>query len=112
MIPGIEEILHGLLAGKYTEEQCVAWINAHIELAADRDGLRDHFAAQAMQARLTAGWSSPQPTNAAYRTWRADQPAGADESYNVYIAAEAYAAAEAMLAARAASIGAAMKGTP
>lgn len=53
MIPGIEEILHGLLAGKYTEEQCLAWLNTHMELAADRDGLRDHFAAHALTALLS-----------------------------------------------------------
>ncbi len=34
MIPGIEEIIAGLLAGTYTKEQAQSWLNTHMELAA------------------------------------------------------------------------------
>lgn len=72
MIPGIEEILHGLLAGKYTEEQCIAWLNTHMELAADRDGLRDHFAAHA-PPRHPSWRSDSLQDSIDWRWWYADK---------------------------------------
>lgn len=36
MIPGIAEIIAGLLSGQYTAEQANAWIQTHMELAVER----------------------------------------------------------------------------
>ena len=33
MIPTIEDIVKGLIAGTVTEQQALAWLNTHIELA-------------------------------------------------------------------------------
>jgi hypothetical protein len=53
MIPGIEDIVAGLIAGEYTQEQANAWLVQHAEGAAnDR---RDMFAALAMQGYVARG---------------------------------------------------------
>lgn len=56
MIPSIEEILAGLLAGNYTLEQSAAWIYRHQEMAAeagDAKAVRLQIAAMAMQGLLS-----------------------------------------------------------
>jgi len=82
VIPIIEDILRMLLAGDIDQAQAQAWIDRHIELAAEVDGLRDHFAGLAMQGAFT----SPIDSSAI----------GKD-----YIAEHAYLMADAMLKARA-----------
>lgn len=83
MIPGIEEILRMLLSGQIDQQRAQAWIERHIEMAAETDSLRDHFAAAALPGALMA---------------RAD----ADGDFNpAAVAAAAYIAADAMLKARA-----------
>jgi hypothetical protein len=49
VIPGIAEILHMLLSGQIDEQQAQAWIERHVELAGEMDGLRDHFAGEALK---------------------------------------------------------------
>lgn len=44
----IDEIIDGLITGRYSREQAIAWIDAHID--AVPDGLRDHFAGLAMSS--------------------------------------------------------------
>jgi hypothetical protein len=83
VIPGIEDILHMLLSGQIDQQQAKAWIERHIETAAETDGLRDSFAAAALPGALIA---------------RAD----ADGDFNpAAVASAAYIAADAMLLARA-----------
>jgi hypothetical protein len=48
MIPTIEDILNGLLDGEYTLDKAVNLVRSHI----DDFGLRDHFAASALQGML------------------------------------------------------------
>lgn len=51
MIPTIEDILDGYKNGSYTQEQCLGWINQHIEGAvgkANESDLRDSFAMAAL----------------------------------------------------------------
>lgn len=52
MIPSIETIINNLLDGIYSKAEALQWIMKHKELArnegAEIDGLRDHFAAQAL----------------------------------------------------------------
>lgn len=62
--------------------------------------LRDYFAGKAMQARVTAAWSNPSPTNASFHAWEKEQPPDGDMSYSAYLALESYDYADAMLAAR------------
>lgn len=57
MIPSIEEILAGLLAGNYTLAQSSEWIYRHQEMAAeagDEKAVRLQLAAMAMQGLLSA----------------------------------------------------------
>jgi hypothetical protein len=87
MIPTIPDLLMGLLRGDYTAAQCEAWINRHIELGADDEGLRDHFAALALPACITACVNDT----------------GRHEDYPTHVAFKAYEIADAMLRVRSAS---------
>lgn len=80
MIPGIVDILAGLLSGQYTQAQAESWIAQHIELEADKQHLRDHFAGLVIQGLCS---------NPAY-----------DAPGHERAAREAYAQADAMLKAR------------
>lgn len=83
MIPGIEDILRMLLAGQIDQAQAQAWIERHIEMAGEVDGLRDHFAGEALK------------TVAAYPECDVATWAPSD------FATHAYAIADAMLIAKA-----------
>jgi len=50
MIPTIETIVEGLVAGTYTKQQAIGWLYLHAEEA--YRGLRDDFAAAALQGML------------------------------------------------------------
>jgi hypothetical protein len=50
MIPSIEQIVSGLLAGVHTREQAIDWLEQHASGAAN--DLRDFFANGAMQALI------------------------------------------------------------
>lgn len=55
MIPSIEEILAGLLAGHYTRDQATNWIYAHLDVAVsgeERRSVRLQLAGFAMQGLL------------------------------------------------------------
>jgi len=65
MIPGIEEILAGLLSGQYTQEQAIGWLYTHVDLARDafeEAALRDDFAKAAMQGAYSDS-TRPQMTH-------------------------------------------------
>jgi hypothetical protein len=51
-IPTIAETLDGLLAGGYTREQALVWIDQHIAAAIAAAADRDTFAAQTIQALM------------------------------------------------------------
>lgn len=88
MIPSIEEILAGLLSGRYTKEQATGWLHTHMDLARDAGDasiLRDEFAGKALQ-----GWYS---NPVVFERYGFDTPRDAKEAYLV---------ADAMMAARAA----------
>lgn len=81
MIPGIEEILSMLMLGQIDQQQALAWIERHLETVAETEGMRDHFAALAMQGAFTS-------------------PIDSSAEGKEYIAMHAYAMADAMLKAR------------
>lgn len=56
MIPGIEDILRMLLAGDIDQAQAQSWIDRHIEMAAEMDGLRDHLAGEALRLVAAVTW--------------------------------------------------------
>lgn len=49
MIPGIEEILRMFAQHEIDQQQALAWIERHLEMVSETEGMRDHFAAVAMQ---------------------------------------------------------------
>ena len=55
MIPQIEDIVAGLLDGRYTAAQAIMWLGQHAE--AGEMPMRDYFAGQAL-AGLCAGLSA------------------------------------------------------
>lgn len=59
MIPTLDEIIAGLLAGNFTKEQAQAWIDEHIALAVQANDHRAMFAAAALEGRLAAGVRPP-----------------------------------------------------
>ena len=71
MIPGIDEIVAMLLGGQCTREQAIGWLNRHMELATETEGLRDHFAGLAMQAaadpKVAYGFTFDQRAEWAYQ---------------------------------------------
>ena len=79
MIPSIDAIVAGLVAGKYTPQQATEWLNKHVELALG-DDLRDHFAGQWLMGYVAS-------------------PIAADMPYS-HAAKAAYEMADAMLKAR------------
>jgi len=84
VIPGIEEILAGLLTGEYTLTQATLWVYKHQEMADAAAVQRDEFAGRAMQALIASRMT--------------DYEGGHyDESR---VAQNAYAMADAMLEAR------------
>jgi hypothetical protein len=87
MIPTIEDIIAGLIAGRYNAEQAEAWISRHVEIATDEIALRDHFAGAALPAVITACASDTR------------KPGEAQEEY---FARRCWHVADAMLAARSA----------
>lgn len=60
MIQTIEDILRDLLIDQITLSKAVALIQTHIDTAIDADGLRDHFAGQAMEAMISGSWPDTQ----------------------------------------------------
>jgi hypothetical protein len=66
MIPSIAEILSGLAAGTYTEQQAAAWIDQHIAAAVADAATRDDFAGTAMCLLLTRGISLPEVPRLSY----------------------------------------------
>lgn len=92
MIPSIETIVEDLLAGTITKQQALAWLFEHAEDAAY--DLRDHFAAEAMNAEL----ASSSFGEAAERL--AEAAIKADRSIEEQIAFNAYNLADAMLKRR------------
>jgi hypothetical protein len=52
MIPSIETIVEGLIAGTYTAAQAVGWLHQHAEGAANEE--RRYFAALALQGVLAS----------------------------------------------------------
>ena len=71
VIPGIDEIVAMLLSGQCTREQAIGWLNRHMELATETEGLRDHFAGLAMQAaadpKVAYGFTFDQRAEWAYQ---------------------------------------------
>lgn len=53
MIPAIDDICIGLLAGHYTIVQAIAWLHQHVELAGNLEGERYEAAKQ-----FAAAWLS------------------------------------------------------
>jgi hypothetical protein len=103
MIPDIENILTMFSKGECTMDEALQWIGSHIDLATDREALRDTFASMAaigrdsdgnlLTASVVAVMGAPRP---------ADDLSKAD-AFMWWCQAEArirYAKAEAMLAAR------------
>lgn len=44
MIPDIEDIVDGLIAGTMSREQALQWLSAHMQMAGDDESLVDGFA--------------------------------------------------------------------
>lgn len=59
MIPSVEEIVAGLLAGQFTQEQATKWLNTHMELAAERVPLGVEWPPQGSMEGEEFRWDFP-----------------------------------------------------
>ena len=86
MIPSIEQIVSGLLAGVHTKDQAIDWLEQHVSGATNE--LRDYFASKALPAILSDTYFSHSAGYKGYSEF-------ADEA-----AESAFVMADAMLEAR------------
>jgi hypothetical protein len=77
MIPTIEDIFHSLSLGSMTFDDAEKYVHRHIDLASDRDNMRDVFAAMALNASLLNSSLPVSAEHAALHAKRAYQQADA-----------------------------------
>lgn len=77
MIPAIEDIFHALSRGEMTFDDAEKYVRAHIDLASNKDEMRDVFAGLAMNACLLNSSLPYSEENAAVHAKRAYQQADA-----------------------------------